>query len=90
MATEEQKIVSIANDLLKYLIPDISKATLRQYTNAVTAITDVVKSDAAKEYHTKGMYTEAEVEELCRDIYVESSHNRYNSFEEWFEHNKKK
>ena len=54
------------------------------------------QSDAAKEFHTKGMYTEEEVRRLvweARIFYHEYSHLPFSfiggKFNEWFEQNKK-
>jgi len=51
------------------------------------------KSEAAKTFHTKGMYTEEEVKRLCSEAYVKSPDDHDNMieyFEKWFDKNKKK
>lgn len=50
-------------------------------------------SEAAKEFHTQGMYSEEQLRKLLNIIYdkwVDDLQNMYKSFDEWYDTYKKK
>ena len=53
------------------------------------------KSDASREFHTQGMYSEEEVAKITIDFFIywwnrKEGTNAYEGFADWFEEHKKK
>jgi hypothetical protein len=83
---------------------EIEKAAKEKYifSEFKTAFIEGAKSEVAKAYHTQGMYSEEEVQSLCKKTWREAfrygvnenySHSKLadcNTFNAWFTQNKKK
>ena len=90
MTMEEQAIEQAARDAYASYANDPVKKHL--FIPKVSAYVTGVKSQKAKEFHTKGMYSEEEVMEIINqidDLYRPYHRNNILGWE-WFEQNKKR
>lgn len=75
-----------------FVQPNATEHIGEQNIGAKSAIWGI-KSDAAKEYWQRGMYSEEEVKKLCKyamEFAQERREYAHELIEEWFEQNKKK
>lgn len=91
MAPEEKKIEEAAHDIVTDLVD--SGEYDSKYCIAKDAAIELAKSDAARDYHTKGMYSQDQVFKLLEELQYDyhnhqHSEGRFN-LKQWFYGNSK-
>lgn len=98
MDKEEQKIAKAAQRYCKECLPEIETNVegIMYQIGIIKALSSGFiagsKSDAAKEYHTKGMYSREEVIQLCKSAWFDGSQLKdigELTFDNWLKENLK-